>query len=206
MSVRKVKTAEHPTHRTLLDHGVALANEFGMYEFTVEQVLTVSGISKGSLYHHFDDFPDFVECVQVRLFAEYVAQDIRAIENALEAATDLPKFKELARAITRAAIAPERVQSRLQRARIIGATAGHDRFASRIAHEQQLLNEQFKEVLRIGQNRHWVNPEISAPAVALLIQAYSFGYLLNNVAGSVVDEDEWVALIDMLLSKLLFEF
>ena len=77
------KGVEHATHRALIDCGVELAKEFGMYGFTVEQLLTKSGISKGSLYHHFEDFVDLVECVQVRIFTEYVELDISQFKELL---------------------------------------------------------------------------------------------------------------------------
>ena len=125
------KGVEHATHRALIDCGVELAKEFGMYSFTVEQLLTKSGISKGSLYHHFEDFNDLVECVQVRVFTEYVELDISAIQRALDAATDRDKFVNLISLITRTALQPQRSTSRIQRARIISATQGRERFATR---------------------------------------------------------------------------
>ena len=174
------KNVEHPTHRALIDCGVELAKEFGMYGFTVEQLLTTSGISKGSLYHHFEDFIDLIECVQVRIFTEYVELDISAIQRALDAATDQEKFVNLISLITRTAMQPERAVSRIQRARIISATQGRERFAARIGHEQKLLNDQMTRVIIVGQERGWISPDLSAQAIALFIQGYAFGFILND--------------------------
>lgn len=197
------KNVEHPTHRALIDCGVELAKEFGMYGFTVEQLLTTSGISKGSLYHHFEDFVDLVECVQVRIFTEYVELDISAIQRALDAATDRVKFVQLISAITRTAIQPQRAISRIQRARIISATQGRERFATRIGHEQKLLNDQMTRVISVGQERGWISSHLNAQALALFVQGYAFGLILNDVAEERVEPEELAAVIDSVIANLL---
>jgi len=197
------KGVEHATHRALIDCGVELAKEFGMYGFTVEQLLTTSGISKGSLYHHFEDFVDLVECVQVRIFTEYVELDISAIQRALDAATDREKFVQLISAITRTAMQPQRAISRIQRARIISATQGRERFAARIGHEQKLLNDQMTRVISVGQERGWVSPHFDAQALALFVQGYAFGLILNDVAEEHVEPEELVTVINSVIANLL---
>ena len=197
------KSVEHATHRALIDCGVELAKEFGMYGFTVEQLLTKSGISKGSLYHHFEDFVDLVECVQVRIFTEYVELDISAIQRALDAATDRDKFVNLISLITRTALQPQRSTSRIQRARIISATQGRDRFAARIGHEQKLLNDQMKRVISVGQERGWIPPHFDAHALALFVQGYAFGLILNDVTEERVGAEEMAVVIDSVIANLL---
>lgn len=197
------KGIEHATHRALIDCGVELAREFGMYGFTVEQLLTTSGISKGSLYHHFEDFVDLVECVQVRIFTEYVELDISAIQRALDAATDRDKFMQLISAITRTAMQPQRAISRIQRARIISATQGRERFAARIGHEQKLLNDQMTRVISVGQERGWVKPHLDAHALSIFVQGYAFGLILNDVAEERVGPEELAAVIDSVIANFL---
>jgi len=197
------KGVEHATHRALIDCGVELAKEFGMYGFTVEQLLTKSGISKGSLYHHFEDFVDLVECVQVRIFTEYVELDISAIQRALDAATDREKFVNLISLITRTALQPQRSTSRIQRARIISATQGRERFATRIGHEQKLLNDQMKRVISVGQERGWIPPHFDAHALALFVQGYAFGLILNDVTEERVGAEEMAVVIDSVIANLL---
>ena len=197
------RTVEHATHRALIDCGVELAKEFGMYGYTVEQLLTKSGISKGSLYHHFEDFVDLVECVQVRIFTEYVEIDIAAIQRALDAATDRQKFFELISLITRTAVQPQRTESRLQRARIISATEGRERFAARIGEEQKLLNDQMTQVISVGQERGWIVPYLDAHALAIFVQGYAFGLLLNDVAAEKIVSEDWVAVIEMIMGNAL---
>ena len=174
-----------------------------MYGFTVEQLLSTSGISKGSLYHHFEDFVDLVECVQVRIFTEYVELDISAIQRALDAATDREKFFNLISLITRTAVQPQRSISRIQRARIISATQGRERFAARIGHEQKLLNDQMTRAISVGQERGWISPHFDAQALAIFVQGYAFGLILNDVAKERVEPEELAAVIDSVIANFL---
>lgn len=175
-----------------------------MYGFTVEQLLTTSGISKGSLYHHFEDFNDLVECVQVRIFAEYVALDISAIQRALDEATDQEKFVNLISLIIRISMQPERSASRIQRARIISATQGRERFGARIGHEQKLLNDQMTQVISVGQERGWIASQLKANALSIFVQGYAFGLILNDVAEERADPEELIAVIDSVIANLLY--
>jgi hypothetical protein len=93
--------------------------------------------------------------------------------------------------------------SRIQRARIISATQGRDRFAARIGHEQKLLNDQMKRVISVGQERGWISPDLDAQALALFVQGYAFGLILNDVAEEPVESEELIAVIDSVIANLL---
>ena len=77
----------HPTKVHLTEAAATLIDEFGSQGFTVEQLLEKSNISKGSLYHHFEDFHDVIMQAQVLRFARYVEDDIAALTNVLLAST-----------------------------------------------------------------------------------------------------------------------
>jgi AcrR family transcriptional regulator len=73
----------HPTKVRLIEVAAALIEEHGSQGFTVEQLLETSNISKGSLYHHFEDFHDVIMQAQVQRFARYVQEDIKALTDVL---------------------------------------------------------------------------------------------------------------------------
>ena len=55
----------HPTKRALITTVLEQLKTLKPSEITSESVLDKSGISKGSLYHHFEDFDDLIETAQV---------------------------------------------------------------------------------------------------------------------------------------------
>ena len=52
------RTAVHPTKQTLIDTVLALMEKKSIEQISSDEVLEISNISKGSLYHHFEDFPE----------------------------------------------------------------------------------------------------------------------------------------------------
>lgn len=64
-TAKKKPVREHPTKRALIDAVKLLLEQRAMSEVTTELVLDFSNKSKGSLYHHFEDFGDLVEHAQV---------------------------------------------------------------------------------------------------------------------------------------------
>jgi AcrR family transcriptional regulator len=121
---RKSERPIHPTKVALLEAGLELAELHGFYGFTVEMLLETTGISKGSLYHHFADFMDFVESVQVEYFAETIRVDIENLRSAFEQANSRADFRRFAIAVVASAFLPDRPERRVLRAGMIGATRG----------------------------------------------------------------------------------
>ncbi len=60
------KRFSHPTKEELIQTVVVLLEGTTLNQITSEQVLAISGISRGSLYHHFEDFSELLELAQVR--------------------------------------------------------------------------------------------------------------------------------------------
>ena len=76
----RVRQSEHPTRALLIDTSTRLIEQFGPTGFTVEMLLQESGISKGSLYHHFRDFTDVLEESMVSTYLKSVEEDLAVLE------------------------------------------------------------------------------------------------------------------------------
>ena len=51
----------HPTKSSLIHCAADLLDKYRFDEITVEMVLDRSGVSKGSLYHHFEDLDELMD-------------------------------------------------------------------------------------------------------------------------------------------------
>lgn len=81
-------TAMHPTRQKLLDVASELLESASPDEITVDMVLQRSGISKGSLYHHYRDFQDLIESALSNLFVYNVDQSIAALSAVVHGSPD----------------------------------------------------------------------------------------------------------------------
>jgi AcrR family transcriptional regulator len=98
---KKVSTRPHPTKVALLEVVKGMVAEYGADGFTVEMVLAESGISRGSLYHHFEDFPDLVEEALLEINRTNVVTSIELVRREFERVSTKAEFAcaPLARAI-----------------------------------------------------------------------------------------------------------
>ena len=75
----------HTTKEKLIQTFLDLSKTNSWHEITSDMVLDTSGITKGSLYHHFDYFGELIETVRVRRFSQWVDESIITLTNHLSA-------------------------------------------------------------------------------------------------------------------------
>ena len=74
-----MKISLHPTKSHLINTTVSILDEKLPNEIAVDEILEKSGISKGSLYHHFEDLGQLLEVAQVERYAQWVDRSIEIL-------------------------------------------------------------------------------------------------------------------------------
>jgi len=193
----------HPTKVHLIDSAAKLIDEHGSQGFTVEVLLETSNISKGSLYHHFEDFHDVIMQAQVLRFARYVEEDIAALTNVLLAAFSREDMFSRLDLISRAAHDPIRSARRADRIEILAGTRHSEKMKNALAPTQSRLTGAIADLVREMKAKDFVNQELDPGAVAVFIQAYSLGLIVNDVSNDQVDLENWHSLISRMTRGLL---
>ena len=193
----------HPTKVHLIDAAALLIDEHGSQGFTVEQLLETSNISKGSLYHHFEDFHDVIMQAQVLRFARYVEEDISALTNVLLAATSREDMFSRLDLISRATHDPARSVRRADRIEILAGARHSEKMKNALAPTQARLTGAIADLVREMQAKEFVSEDLDPAAVAVFIQAYSLGLIVNDVSNEPIDLEEWHAMISRMTRGLL---
>lgn len=193
----------HPTKSHLIETAVELINEHGPHGFTVDQLLEMSKISKGSLYHHFEDFNDVIIAAQVERFAQYVEEDIAGVTQVLLAASSRDDLLTRLDTISLIAHSEERAKRRGDRMEIISSAQHSEKMKLALGPVQERLTASFADLIREMQSRTWVSPDISPDAIAVFIQAYSLGLVVNDASSRHIDMGEWHQLISRVLRSLI---
>lgn len=193
----------HPTKELLLETAVTLIDKSGPHGFTVEELLETSGISKGSMYHHFEDFNDVIESAQLTRYSRYVDEDSAAIARALARVSSRDEMFEVFRGITASGGTPERAASRADRAAIIGQARHSPKFAELLAAEQERLTMSLADVARELQERGFLKSDADPRMLAAFVQAYAFGRVLDDQSQNPADGEAWIDIIDDVLRAIL---
>ena len=193
----------HPTKVHLTEAAATLIDEFGSQGFTVEQLLEKSNISKGSLYHHFEDFHDVILQAQVLRFARYVEEDIAALTNVLLASTSREDMFGRLDQISRATHDPARSVRRADRIEILAGARHSEKMKNALGPTQSRLTGAIADLVREMKAKEFVSENLDPGSVAVFIQAYSLGLIVNDVSNEPIDLEEWHAMISRMTRGLL---
>jgi AcrR family transcriptional regulator len=193
----------HPTKRALVQTVLDQLKTKKPSDLTSELILETSGISKGSLYHHFEDFDDLIETAQVFRYAAYVDQSINLLTKVFQISKNKDEMVVELKKITRFTQAPNLMPQRMDRATSISLANANPRMMKKMNAQQDRLNEAIIDIFREARDRGWINKEVDLHAGALFIQAYTLGIIINDVSGTKVDIKAWDELIDMFLEKVI---
>ena len=192
----------HPTKEALLDTVTRLLNESGPESLTVETVLLESGVSKGSLYYHFDDFSDLLEQTLVRRFSANVDKSISMLSGIVSTGQTKQQTVAALRHATAETTSSALAPIRLERAKVISYTADNPRLAARLGVEQARLTNTLAELFRELQDKGWMSNDFDARAAAVLTQSYALGRIVDDIDGNQVSDQAWCQLIDKIVDKV----
>ena len=185
----------HPTKRLLVETVVAMLETKKPTEILAEEVLEVSGVSKGSMYHHFEDLQELVETAQLIRYSKWIDASIEFMTTYVLGATNREDFIESLRKLTELTQSVDRKGARAERARALAACFDNPRMAKLMGEETQRHTDALADIIREVQNRDFVRSDIDAKAVAVFIQSYTLGKMVNDYNPTGVQDDVWVNMI-----------
>ena len=195
-------TDRHPTSEVLLRTAVTLLDEHAPDEVTVEMVLSASGVSKGSLYHHYRDFNELLDQAQVARFTRLVDASIARLTRVLtESRTREECYAGLV-AVTAATQGPATVASRSLRVWTLGQASLRPSMREALGLEQQRLTDALSDLVRAAQSKGWFRADLDPAVVAVFIQAYTLGKAVDDVTPSRVDPAAWQRLVNTVIASV----
>ena len=196
--------AEHPTRNLIRLVASELLREMGVEAFRVDHVLERTGLTRGAVYHHFVGVDDLLESALLVVYSQGVEATIHIVDEVLGSATTFDQFRSGVLRANEVYVAnPELRAVRRLRAHAMANSA--DRLAVPLAAEQQRLTDKYVDVIVSAQNKGWVKPVIDPRALAVFIQAYSFGIIVDDVAETPLDPDQWIRHIEHYFDTAVFQ-
>ena len=193
----------HATKRTLLDTVDTMFDSTAWDDVTSEAVLKASGVSRGSMYHFFDDFDDLVEQVIARRYSRWVDESINGLQWVLDTANDASTFGTNLHTVSDIIHNLSSPAVRAERAGVLLRATSSPRLRGRIAAEQHRLTAALAAIIAGGQERGWITTSVDAYATAVFVQAYALGRILNDVDEVTVGNDQWNRVVGEFIDRVL---
>jgi len=197
----------HPTKEKLIATMVSLMDNHALSNIQVDDVLRESNISKGSLYHHFENFEELTEAALTSRFASSVDLSIQMVGEAIADAENADDFVERMIQITTFTQGPERAKFRLERARVIGLSVNSPNLRLALELEQDRLTNAMADVVREAQEKGWVSKAFDPKTIAVFMQAYTLGRVIDDVASADehIDAKDWNEVVHSAVTSLLVD-
>jgi AcrR family transcriptional regulator len=191
------------TRELVIDVVLELLEHGGEAAVRIDDVRDRSGVSIGSLYHHFGDRGGLIVAAQLRRFARYAEAEIAALSTIVEGAADVAEFRRAVRQLTLHTASDLRVAERWGRIGVLGSTVGRPALLHEVRIVQTRLTDEFQATIAQGQARGFFRRDLDARAIALFIEAYSLGLALNDVDERPVSERAWEQVVWSVLDGLI---
>lgn len=201
---REARNGIHPTKEELIKTVVVLLDSLTLDEITSEKVLEISGISRGSLYHHFQDFAELLELAQVRRFSRYVNSSIEVLTELFSAVSTRDELVQNLTEVSKTFQAPTLADSRIERLTAISKVMHNPRMASVLGEEQERLTETIADLYRDLQKRGLANPDLHPRTAAVMFQAYTLGRSVDDFTINHMDQENWLYAVKLVVENVFF--
>ncbi len=200
---RKASPSPHPTRERLIDEMTLMIDEVGIDGIDMHEMLRRAGVTTGALYHHFRDLGHLVEEALARRFPVGVRESLAHMREGLANAADLESYLAFMRTLAEVSQAPANRSRRMERAHTVALAFSSEPLREIIARQQSELTTEVTEVLAEIQQRGWLRADLNPRAVAVFIQAYTLGRIIDDITDDPVEPAEWNHLIVTVMTETL---
>jgi AcrR family transcriptional regulator len=181
----------HPTKSRLIETTAELLDSKFPQEIAVDEILDKSGISKGSLYHHFEDLGELLEAAQIARYAIWVDRSIGLMTPLLSIAKSTSDMIESLRQATIFTQSKEYKATRFQRARTLANSETSPRFQKALGIEQDRLTSALEDLVAEAKNKGLFRKDLDTRIIAVFIQSYTLGKIVDDIVPNPVEQEKW---------------
>ena len=164
-------------------------------------LLTEANVARGTLYNHFTSVSALVESTMLEAFSKHVDANIVALRTLVDQSANKTVFADGLRQVTKVSQSAARIETRFARARLIVYSERSTALRIMLAREQERLTKSIEDIVVTSQKKGWVKRSVKPRAVAVLIQAYTLGKIVDDVAETRMPEADWNTLIDEVVIR-----
>ncbi len=194
----------HPTKRLLIEHTISMMETKLSHQINAEAVLQRSLVSKGSLYHHFEDFSHLMEVAQIEIFRRNTNVDLKNIISGMNIDSNpLDIFRQLMDSITSKRLSLSNFEQQERLIIIADAQLSPRLKAHLLQVEDEIIltwMEFFRKCLDLG----WADPHLNDRSIGTMVEVLIHGRVIGDISLESVDTYRWIMLIQRFIEETYF--
>ncbi|MEY3806962.1 MAG: hypothetical protein RIR69_1774 [Actinomycetota bacterium] len=191
------------TSRRVLDIATQELETHGPANFNLDRVLATSGVSRGSVYHHFGNRDGLIMAVELhRLQRNLQANDLALREVLAQVSTPEEAYAILEAGLAVAASEQQRA-TRLDRFASFAASKHAPAIRLGLRELQQKAEREFSITLRMAKDKGFIDPVEPIEGTANFIQGFLLGRMVVDVLDSPESDQQWHVIAATVLKSLL---
>jgi AcrR family transcriptional regulator len=169
----------------------------------IDEIRDRSGVSIGSIYHHFGDREGVIAAAQLRRFARFAEFEVKTLADVVERSADVEEFRAHVRRLTLESRSEVRTERRWGRIGVLASTIGRGDLRADIEQIQTRFADGFAALVVQAQSRGFFRSDLDARAIVAFVEAYSIGAVLNDVDARGVADPEWEKVVWVVIDSLI---
>ena len=180
-----------PTRQRLIDLAVIELDANGPTNFDLDDLLSKSKISKGSLYHHFGSKIGLIVAAELHLLITNYDEGNRLLRLVVDNAKDVNEFSTALELMVRTATNLESEELRRHRVRALALAQSNPALAKEIQKKQVEGSNYLADTMQIAVDKGWLREDINVRAFSYWQQALFFGHTLLDISGESDLNEGW---------------
>jgi AcrR family transcriptional regulator len=175
-----------------------------LLQITSDQVLQSSGVSKGSMYHFFNDFDELLEVTQAERFNNWANALIQFVAQEFDKAQDRESFISALEQVLSNNCCDNLKITHSELSRTLGFALGNNRFSHNIIEIKERVKFSILNILNESLDRALPGYNaINAQNLALFIETWIFGRIAGDFYRNPINEAEWKELTASLVNCMI---
>ncbi|MCX6431209.1 MAG: hypothetical protein NTX12_09790 [Actinobacteria bacterium] len=194
----------HPTKSHLIEAVSTYLDGHQGQDPCSDQVLLLSGISKGSMYHHFQDFSELIEMTRIFRFSKYIDHAVDGFKDALNLGGTKADVRQRFLETVKDRQTIDGKRQRSETAHLLSLSIHHRQLGSILAKEQERLTQRYADLYSEFVDRGYANKNFDPRSISVLMQSITWGRIVNDIALVQMKNEDWSLIIMNLLDHTFF--
>jgi AcrR family transcriptional regulator len=181
----------HETIQLLIGATEKVIASQGEASVRIQDISAQTGISIGSIYHHFGDRDGLIRATQVHKFSDTVRNDIPRVKNFMEQMHKVSDLADRYDEMLDFVKSHFKHQSAVERTAVIGNTVGRPMMMNELVAAQTDLIDSCTEAVQPLYERGLFKDHLTARSVAVVVLGLLLGRAVSELDATPIADEAW---------------